>query len=94
MKILTFLVLIIFRGGFFVSCQIEKCAIWNNILRCYRSFDHHKYCYETKPYSKTICCSQAMKTISTDVKSRKKVDLDQSELTWLLLDFMRDVAET
>ena len=66
------LVLVIFHGGFFVSCQIEKCTIWNNILKCYRSFEHHKHCYETKPYSKTICCSQELKSKPT--KSGKELD--------------------
>ena len=74
MKIQTlsmFLLFVLFHDEFYASCsQIEKCAILNNFLKCHRSFEYHGYCYETKPFDKTICCSQAMKSKSTNVKSR------------------------
>ena len=66
MKIQTLsivLLFILFHGEFYVSCsQIEKCALLNKFLKCHRSFEYHEYCYETKPYDKTICCIQALKS--------------------------------
>ena len=74
MKIQTLtivLIFVLFHGEFFASCsQVEKCALLNKFLKCHRSFEYHNYCYETKPYDKTICCSQALKSKSTNIKSR------------------------
>ena len=66
-KIQVILILFLtFYDKNFVTGKFEKCSIWNKILKCNRSFNHHKYCYETKPYKKTVCCREIKKFNTTE----------------------------
>ena len=39
--------------------EIEKCAIWNKISKCFRLSRNNTHCYETKPNG-TYCCTEAL----------------------------------
>ena len=55
--IIVFLYIIFYRI-ILVFGTIQECNFWSKFSKCDRSFSHHEYCYETKPYGKTICCSE------------------------------------
>ena len=73
--IIVFLYVIYVHSIIFVFGTMQECNFWSKFLKCDRSFSHHEYCYETKPYGKTICCSEIIKFNTTEIVM--DIDFDQ-----------------
>ena len=87
-RVIIVFLYIIFYSIILVFGTIQECNFWSKFSKCDRSFSHHEYCYETKPYGKTICCSEIIDFNITEIVNDMDFDeycIEYSEAEYDLL---------